>query len=97
MILHPPSTVHVLGRGRCVHIGKGAKSQLLVFLKPMEQATLIWKLYNPEVAQAAQVCFVLVGCPLESLFKLGLIATIKIRNFHMEFQRTRTKRACTSL
>lgn len=35
--------------------------------------------------------FVLVVCPHGNLFKFRLIATIKITNFHMQFQTTPTK------
>lgn len=49
-------------------MGQSAKSQLLIVLKPLEQATLIWKCYKPEVTVTAYLCFVLAGCPPGNLF-----------------------------
>lgn len=46
---------------------------------------------------AAYLWFVLVVCPHGNLFKFGLIAVIKIRNFLMKFQATHTKWTWISL
>lgn len=96
MLSHPPtqSQFKFSERGRCAHMGQSAKSQFLIILKPLEQATLIWKCYELEVT--TYLCFVMVGCPLGNLFKFRLIATSKVRVFQMKCQAIHAKWTCIS-